>query len=67
MKYREIEAAIQRDLNVGWRTAKAFREKLFKKWKGYKEALQDVSCGYNDDGRIEFKLTINDKQKKVTI
>lgn len=67
MQLKEIESNIQRDLGVGWRLAKQHREKFFKKWKGYKEALQDVSCRYNDNGSIEFTLTINNKHKTVTI
>lgn len=67
MKLEEIEANICRDLNVGWRRAKILRERLFQHWFGYKEALQDVTVRYDDDGRIEFTLTINDKQKTLTI
>lgn len=67
MKLQEIESNIQRDLNVGWRVAKNLRERLFKHWTGYKEALQDVTVRYDDDGRIEFTLTINNKQKTIMI
>lgn len=67
MKLKEIESNIQRDLNVGWRLAKNIREKLFESWSGYKEAIQDVAVRYDDDGRIEFTLTINNKQRKVII
>ena len=67
MKLKEIESNIQRDLNVGWRVAKNARERLFKHWLGYKEAIQDLSVRYDDDGRIEFTLTINNKQRKITI
>ena len=67
MKLKDIESNIQSDLNVGWRVAKNIRERLFKRWSGYKEAIQEVSVRYDDDGRIEFTLTINNKQRKVTI
>lgn len=67
MKLKEIESNIQRDLGVGWRLARQHRDNLFKKWKGYKESLQDLTCCYNDNGSIEFTLTINNKHKKVTI
>jgi hypothetical protein len=67
MKLKEIESNIQSELNVGWRVAKNIREKLFESWSGYKEAIQNLSVRYDDDGRIEFTLTINNKHKKVTI
>lgn len=67
MKLKEIESNIQRELNVGWRVAKNIREKLFESWSGYKEAIQDLSVRYDDDGKIEFTLTINNKQRKITI
>lgn len=67
MKLKEIEANIQCDLNVGWRKSKEIRANLFEVWGGHKEALQDVTVRYDDDGRIEFTLKINDKYKKVTI
>jgi hypothetical protein len=67
MTLQNIESNIQRDLGVGWRLAKQHRAKLFKKWKGYKEALQDLTCRYDDNGFIEFTLTINGKHKKVTL
>lgn len=67
MKLKEIESNIQSELNVGWRVAKNIREKLFESWSGYKEAIQNLSVRYDDDGRIEFTLTINEKTKKITI
>ena len=67
MKLKEIETNIQHELNVGWRVAKNIRERLFKHWSGYKEAIQDLSVRYDDNGRIEFTLTINNKQKILKI
>lgn len=67
MKLKEIESNIQCGLNVGCRVAKNIREKLFESWSGYKEAIQDLSVRYDDHGRIEFTLTINNKQKILKI
>lgn len=67
MKLKEIESNIQRDLNVGWRIAKAYRQKLFNVWGGYKEAIEDMSVRFDDDGRLEFTLSINHKQKILKI
>lgn len=56
------------DLECGGTRANKIEHAFRRMYKGDKQAIQKVcKVWYNDNGRVTFKLVINDKYKEITI
>ena len=68
MQWYQFRERIMEELGVGKRRASNIEMAFRRKYKGDKLAIQRVcKIWYNDNGRITFKLEINDKYKEIAL
>ena len=68
MNWFELRERIMEDLDCGKRRAMTIEHAFRRMYKGEKQAIQKVcKVWYNDNGRVTFKLVINNKYKAITI
>jgi len=68
MQWYQVRERIMEDLSVGKRRASNIEMEFRRKYKGTKDAIQRVcKVWYNDNGRVTFKLEINDKYKEICL
>lgn len=67
MTWETFQRKICSDLKTGSKSGRRFLLLFRKKYKGQKEAIEDMSVRFDDDGRLEFTLTINQKQKILKV
>lgn len=67
MTWEMIINRIQIDLNVKKQRAKKFTNDFRKVYKGYKDAIQEVTASFTNDGRVQITCKINGNPKKYII
>ena len=67
MLLKEMNVKVASDLNIPLRRARAMIDVFHLSYKGRLEAITEISASYNDNGEVEIKYIINNKENRFTI